>query len=80
LDSITIFSDDPSGIENLININGITVTRAPGLSGKGVAVIKKIRNTFGGNITVRELMAIFNDYPQLVTELNEIGKFEVIHA
>lgn len=80
MDSITILSDDAAGIESLIKLTNFTSVPAPGLSGNGIEVIKKIRNTFGSHITIKQLMGILKDHPELVTELNMIDKFQVNHA
>ena len=80
MESITIISDDVSGIEDLIKMTNFITTPTPGLSGKGVEVIRKLRKTFGGGITVKQVMGILKENPQLVTELNDIGQFEVTNA
>ena len=71
-----IMSDTPSGIESLIKLSN----PAPGLSGHGIAVIRKLRNVFGDGTTVRQAMEILSENPTLVDELNQFGQFKVIHG
>lgn len=79
MNSITILSDDPDGIKSLINRCNF-VTHRPNLAGKGVQVIQRIRDVFGGHTTVRDMMLILKDHPELIEEINETGIFKVNHV
>lgn len=75
--SITIVSDDVEGIESLI-MQSNSISKLPGIKGVGIETIHKIKEIFGSNTKLSEIMQAFKDDPELAKNLN--GQLEVYHG
>jgi hypothetical protein len=68
LNSITIVSDDLSGIESLIKRVNSKVS-FPGIKGNDIETLHKIKDIFGGDKKVIQVIKQIKNYPELIQKL-----------